>query len=79
MKWCISITTVDHALSIRGGKYSPDPVNEETILTAPRSLDLVRSVKAANDIGGHYSRPYVFEFRVKTAGSEHAGASERES
>ena len=50
------------------GEIIAGPVKgEEAIITAPGSLDLVRSVKAANDIGGHYSRPDIFEFRVKTA------------
>ena len=47
------------------GEIIAGPVkNEETILTATGSLDLVRSVKAVIDIGGHYSRPDIFQFRV---------------
>jgi nitrilase len=38
--------------------------NEETILIAEGSLDLVRAAKAACDIAGHYSRPDVFDFAV---------------
>jgi nitrilase len=47
------------------GEIIAGPVSgEETILTAPGSLELVRSVKSVIDIGGHYSRPDVFEFKV---------------
>ena len=47
------------------GEIIAGPVSgEETILTATGSLDLVRSVKAVVDVGGHYSRPDVFDFRV---------------
>ena len=47
------------------GEIIAGPVkNEEVILTAPGSLDLVRSVKAAIDIGGHYSRPDIFSFNI---------------
>ena len=41
----------------------PEKGNEK-ILIATGSLDIVRSVKAAVDIGGHYSRPDVFRFEV---------------
>jgi predicted amidohydrolase len=48
------------------GEIIAGPVKgEETILTASASLDLVQSVKSVIDIGGHYSRPDVFEFDVK--------------
>lgn len=48
------------------GEIIAGPVKgEETILTASASLDLVQSVKSVIDIGGHYSRPDVFEFNVK--------------
>ncbi len=47
------------------GEIIAGPVRgEETIVTAPASLDLVRSVKAVVDIGGHYSRPDVFRLTV---------------
>ncbi len=47
------------------GEIIAGPVKgEETILIAEGSLDLVRSVKAVIDIGGHYSRPDVFSFKV---------------
>jgi nitrilase len=56
-----------------GGSCIIDPRGEivagpekgtEQILVATGSLDLVRSVKAVVDIGGHYSRPDVFRFEV---------------
>jgi nitrilase len=47
------------------GEIIAGPVNgEETILVAEGSLDLVRSVKAVVDIGGHYSRPDVFNLKI---------------
>jgi nitrilase len=53
------------------GEIIAGPVKgEETILTAPASLDLVRSVKSVIDIGGHYSRPDVFHFTVNQGASE---------
>ena len=49
------------------GEVIAGPVkDEETIIVAEGSLDIVRSVKAVIDIGGHYSRPDVFRFEVKT-------------
>lgn len=56
-----------------GGSCIIDPRGEliagpekgtELILIATGSLDVVRSVKAVVDIGGHYSRPDVFRFEV---------------
>ena len=53
------------------GEIIAGPVKgEEAILTAPASLDLVRSVKSVIDIGGHYSRPDVFQFTVNQGASE---------
>ena len=47
------------------GEIIAGPVKgEETILVAEGSLDLVRSVKAVVDIGGHYSRPDVFNLKI---------------
>ena len=47
------------------GEIIAGPVKgDETIITAPASLELVRSVKAVVDIGGHYSRPDVFHLTV---------------
>lgn len=53
------------------GEIIAGPVKgDETILTAPASLDLVRSVKAVVDIGGHYSRPDVFRLTVNQVQTE---------
>jgi predicted amidohydrolase len=47
------------------GEIIAGPVKgDETVITATGSLDVVRSVKAVVDIGGHYSRPDVFRFEV---------------
>jgi hypothetical protein len=48
----------------RGEIIAGPAKGEETILVAEGSLDLVRSVKAVVDIGGHYSRPDVFSLRI---------------
>jgi hypothetical protein len=39
-------------------------VGEETILTASVSLEAVLKAKADIDVGGHYSRPDVFQLHV---------------
>ncbi len=45
------------------GEIIAGPVKgEETNVTAPGSLDLMRSVKSVIDIGGPYRRPAVFRF-----------------
>ena len=60
------------------GEVIAGPVSgEERILIAEGSLDLVRAVKSAVDIGGHYSRPDVFEFNVKTAVNRSESGSRR--
>lgn len=57
------------------GEIIAGPVKgEETILIAEGSLDLVRSVKTVVDIGGHYSRPDVFNLRIN-----HGAADDGES
>jgi len=43
--------------------------DEETILIAEGSLEIVRAAKAACDIAGHYSRPDIFDLSVNTAAS----------
>ena len=49
------------------GELIAGPVRgDETILTASGSLDLVHAVKALIDIGGHYSRPDIFELKINS-------------
>lgn len=48
----------------RGEVVAGPEKGSEMILIAKGSLDIVRSVKAVVDIGGHYSRPDVFRFEV---------------
>ena len=48
----------------RGEVIAGPEKGSEMILIAKGSLDIVRSVKAVVDIGGHYSRPDVFRFEV---------------
>jgi predicted amidohydrolase len=53
------------------GEIIAGPVRgEETILIAEGSLDLVRSVKGAVDIAGHYSRPDVFNLKINRDGRD---------
>lgn len=61
------------------GEIIAGPVKgEETIVIAEGSLDLVRSVKAVVDIGGHYSRPDVFNLRINhVAGGDGESTAER--
>ena len=62
---CSSITNGGSRIIDPRGEIIAGPVkDEETILIAAGSLNLVRSVKAVIDIGGHYSRPDVFQFGV---------------
>jgi hypothetical protein len=46
------------------GEVIAGPVRGETILTAQGSLEAVYAAKAACDVGGHYSRPDVFQLWV---------------
>jgi hypothetical protein len=39
-------------------------VGEETVLTASVSLEAVLKAKADIDVGGHYSRPDIFQLQV---------------
>jgi nitrilase len=62
------LSTLEHT----GGSYIIDPRGEviagpaegETILIAEGSLEVVRAAKAMADIGGHYSRPDIFQLVV---------------
>lgn len=47
------------------GEIIAGPANGETILYAEANLDEVRKAKAACDPAGHYSRPDLFELRLK--------------
>ena len=46
------------------GEVIAGPAQGETILTAEGSMELVFAAKAACDVGGHYSRPDLFQLRV---------------
>ena len=47
------------------GEIIAGPADGETILYADANLDEVRKAKAACDPAGHYSRPDLFELRLK--------------
>jgi nitrilase len=47
-----------------GDVIAQAPVGEETVLTATGSLEAVLKAKAEIDVGGHYSRPDVFQLHV---------------
>lgn len=46
------------------GEIIAEAGNDEEILIAEGSLDVVRAAKAACDIAGHYSRPDIFELAI---------------
>lgn len=46
------------------GEIIAGPAEGETILTAKGSLEAVYAAKAACDVGGHYSRPDIFQLHV---------------
>jgi len=46
------------------GNIIAGPVDGEAIITAPGSLDTIRTAKAVCDVAGHYSRPDVFTVNV---------------
>lgn len=46
------------------GEVIAGPAEGETILVAKGSLEAVLAAKAATDIGGHYSRPDIFQLHV---------------
>ena len=43
------------------------PVEGETILTATASREVIRRSKMSRDMGGHYSRPDIFQLHVNRA------------
>ncbi len=46
------------------GNIIAGPVEGEAIITAPGSLDTIRTAKAVCDVAGHYSRPDLFTIHV---------------
>jgi len=46
------------------GEIIAGPVQGETILIAEGSMEVVLAAKAAADLGGHYSRPDVFQLSI---------------
>lgn len=46
------------------GEVIAGPADGETILVAKGSLEAVLAAKSATDIGGHYSRPDIFQLHV---------------
>ncbi len=53
------------------GEVIAGPAKGETILTAVGSLEHVLAAKAANDLGGHYSRPDLLQLHVDGRPLEH--------
>jgi predicted amidohydrolase len=54
------------------GEVIAGPAQDETILVADASLDLVLAAKMACDVGGHYGRKDVFDLRVRRDDSDPA-------
>jgi predicted amidohydrolase len=52
------------------GEVIAGPAEGETILIAEGSMELVRAAKMASDLGGHYSRPDIFDLRVRGRGDD---------
>jgi predicted amidohydrolase len=49
------------------GRYVVEPVfDEEQIIVAELDLKKIDEERMALDVSGHYQRPDVFDFRVKT-------------
>jgi predicted amidohydrolase len=46
------------------GKVIAGPAEGETILLVDGSMDHIRAAKSLCDVGGHYSRPDVFQLQV---------------
>jgi hypothetical protein len=58
------------------GEIIAGPAKGEMILTAPCSLEAVYAAKAAGDVGGHYSRPDIFQLHVNNRPLERLVMSE---
>jgi len=55
------------AIIAPNGKYLAGPVyDQETIVAAELDVDLITRESLTLDVSGHYSRPDLFEFRVRT-------------
>ena len=62
------------------GRYLAGPVyDEETIVVADCDLSEITREALTLDVSGHYSRPDVFDFRVKTVDSRGKGKGEGEA
>jgi hypothetical protein len=46
------------------GEVIAGPAKGETILLAQCSQEILLAAKSANDLGGHYSRPDIFQLHV---------------
>ncbi len=61
------------------GRYLAGPVyDEETIVVADCDLSEITREALTLDVSGHYSRPDVFDFRVKTVNGQGRGKGEGE-
>jgi nitrilase len=63
----------------RGDVIAEAAAGEETILTAPVSLEAVLRAKAHIDVGGHYSRPDVLQLHVNRRPLERVVVSDASS
>lgn len=61
------------------GEIIAEADDEETILIAEGSMDIVRAAKAACDIAGHYSRPDVFRFDVNRSARQSVNFSDSQA
>ncbi len=65
------------AIIAPNGRYLAGPVyDQETVVVADCDLSEITREALTLDVSGHYSRPDVFHFKVKTAGEEGSGTGE---
>ena len=65
------------AIIAPNGRYLAGPVyDQETVVVADCDLSEITREALTLDVSGHYSRPDVFHFKVKTAGEEGSGKGE---